>query len=254
MPTEPAYERGWLPPQGVETLRWIFKTLFGILAPIEARGVENLPPVGGSGFIISANHMSYFDAPLVFVQMRPGSQLTAFGADKYRHDWFMSFILRMVGVIWVNRESPTPATIKAAIQVLRDGSMLGVAPEGTRSRVTHALQQGKTGAVYMAVMAGVPIVPTAIMHTDLVSRDLKRLRRSYVKIVFGKPLTFPMPARQERDAKFEAYTEELMCQIAALLSPEYRGVYAGHPRLKELESSNSAGGGVSAAPSLSTGG
>ncbi len=232
--TDPTYERGWLPPIGIEAFRWLLKTIFYIVAPIEAQGVENLPPLGKGGYMVAANHVSYWDAPLIFTQLRPHSQLTAFGADKYRRQLFLGTIVRLVGVVWVNRDAPSPATIKAAVQILRSGSVLGIAPEGTRSQVTHALQPAKTGAAYLAVTAGVPVVPTAVIHTDKVAGDLRRFRRSHVTIRFGKPLTFPAPARQEREAKLEEYTEELMCQIAALLPPEYRGVYAEHTRLTEL--------------------
>ncbi len=230
-PTVPVYEAGWLGFTGLHIFRWLLKTLFDILAPITAHGKENLALPGG--FILAANHISYFDAPLLFIYAPADRRMAAFGTDKYRTNWFFAFILRLVGVIWVNREAPSPATIKASVQVLRNGTVLGVAPEGTRSR-THSLQPGKTGAVYMAVTAGVPIIPVGIVHTDQAGDDLKHLRRSYVSITFGKPLHFPMPARQERDAKLQEYTTEMMCQIAALLPPDYRGVYTDHPRLLQL--------------------
>jgi 1-acyl-sn-glycerol-3-phosphate acyltransferase len=237
-PAEPIHEPGWLSPTGLEIFRWLLKTLFDILAPMKAYGKENFALLGSGGFVIAANHTSYFDAPLMYVHIPPHRKLTAFGADKYRHSGLFSFILRMVGVIWVNRDAPSPATIKAAVQVLRSGTILGVAPEGTRNRDTHALQEGKTGAAYLAVTAGVPVLPVGIAHTAQVTNDLKHLRRSYVSITFGKPLYFPAPARQERDAKLEEYTTELMCQIAALLPEEYRGFYTDHPRLQQLLKEN----------------
>jgi 1-acyl-sn-glycerol-3-phosphate acyltransferase len=242
-PTESIYEPGRLNATGLEQFRWLLKTMFAILAPVQAYGLENMELAGPGGFIVAANHISYWDPPLMFVYIPRGRKMSALGADKYRHHRFFAFILRLVGVIWVNRDTPTPASIKAAVQVLRNGEILGVAPEGTRSRETHALLEGKTGAVYLALTAGVPIVPVAMIHNDHILSDLKHLRRSYAIIKFGKPLRFPTPARQERDAKLEEYTTELMCQIAALLPPEYRGVYANHPRLHQLLSE-----GASAAP------
>jgi 1-acyl-sn-glycerol-3-phosphate acyltransferase len=233
-PKEPVYERGWLNPTGLEIFRGILKLMFDILAPIKAYGKENIALAGPGGFVAAINHISYWDAPLLFVQIPAGRKMAAFGTNKYRNYRFFSFILRLVGVIWVNREAPSAATIKAAVQVLRNGEVLGVAPEGTRSGVTHALQEGKTGAVYLAITAGVPVIPVAVTHTDQILHDLKHLRRSHVSIIFGKPIHFPAPARQERDAKLEEYTTELMCQIAALLPVEYRGVYANHPRLQHL--------------------
>jgi len=234
MSNDSVYERGWLPPQGVEVFRWALKTAYDIFASVEVRGAENLPRPDGGGHILAANHISYFDAPLVFIPLPRGSRLAALGTDKYRTNVFMGSILRMVGVVWVNREAPSPATIKCAVQMLREGKLLGLAPEGTRSQQTHALQKAKTGAAYLAVMANVPVIPTAIAYTDRVSNDLRHLRRSRVSITFGKPLRFPVPDRRARDAKLEEYTDELMCHLAALLPPQYRGVYADHPRLKEL--------------------
>jgi 1-acyl-sn-glycerol-3-phosphate acyltransferase len=234
MVNDRVYERGWLSPQGVEAFRWALKTAYDIFAPAEVRGGENLPPAGSGGYIVATNHISYFDAPLVFIPLPRGTRLTAFGTDKYRSNLFMGGFLRMMGVVWVNREAPTPATIKSAVQLLREGHMLGLAPEGTRSQETHALQKAKTGVAYLAVAADVPVIPAAIANTDRVGDDLRHLRRSRVSITFGKPLRFPVPDRREREAKLQGYTEELMCQIAALLPLSYRGVYADNPRLKEL--------------------
>jgi 1-acyl-sn-glycerol-3-phosphate acyltransferase len=63
--------------------------------------------------------------------------------------------------------------------------------------------------------------------------NLKRLRRTSVVGVFGKPLQLP-PGGRAKAEKLEQYTELIMCRLAALLPPEYRGVYADHPRLREL--------------------
>ena len=219
-----------------------------LLAPIEVHGQENFARVGPGGFIVAANHVSYFDPTLVFVHIPAGRKMIAFGADKYRGHRLFAFVLRLVGVIWVNREAPTPTVIKAALQVLRNGDVLGVAPEGTRSRETHALLEGKTGAVYLAISAGVPIIPIGLADTDKVAPDLKRLRRSRVRVNIGQPLRFPTPARQEREAKLEEYTTELMCHMAALLPAEYRGVYADHPRLHQLLSEGAPAVPITARP------
>lgn len=233
-PTEPIYEPGRLNSAGLEVFRKILKFLFDVLAPVEVNGLENFALAGPGGFILAANHVSYFDPPLVFIHIPPGRNMIAFGADKYRGHRLFAFVLRQVGVIWVNRDTPTPTVIKAAVQVLRNGDVLGVAPEGTRSRETHALLEGKTGAAYLAITAGVPIIPLGLVHTEKIAGSLKRLRRARVQVNIGKPLRFTAPARHEREAKLQEYTTELMCQLAALLPAEYRGVYADHPRLHQL--------------------
>src|SRR5579859_3894637 len=222
---------GWASRRGVERMRGLFRALFTLLTRVEAHGLENIPP---GGLIVSPNHLSSVDQPLVFI-MLPGRKQTVFVADKYRHHPFFRPIVTMVDCIWVNRGATPPSTIKAAVRALQNGSVLGVAPEGTRSP-THALQQGKTGAVYLAYASGVPIVPAALTNTENAVPSALRLRRARLTITFGAPIHFGEPGRRTRPTtqQLEDGTTEVMCQIAAMLPPAYRGVYADHPRLKEL--------------------
>jgi len=222
---------GWASPRGVEMMRGLFRALFTLLTRVEAHGLENIPP---GGLIVSPNHLSSVDPPLVFI-MLPGRKQTVFVADKYRHHPFFRPIVTMVDCIWVNRGATPPSTIKEAVRSLQNGSVLGVAPEGTRSP-THSLQQGKTGAVYLAYAAGVPIVPAALAGPEKAIPSALHLHRARLSITFGKPITFGEPGRRNRPStqQLEDGTTEVMCQIAAMLPPEYRGVYADHPRLKEL--------------------
>ena len=230
MADQPIFVRGRLPPWGRELFRGTLATLFTILTRLEVRGLERLPASGG--FIVSPNHLSYFDAPLMFSLLK-GRKLTAFAADTYRRYVFFRWIVETIDTIWVRRGAIPPSTLKLALRALREGNVLGLAPEGTRSP-THALQTGKTGAAFLAMMTGAPIVPVAITNTEKVGAALKRFRRIRVTITFGEPFTLPEPPRHEREAILEAYTTEIMCRIAALLPEAYRGVYAEHPRLKEL--------------------
>ena len=114
-----------------------------------------------------------------------------------------------------------------------NGGMLGIAPEGTRSR-TGALIQAKTGTAYLADKAGVPVVPAAIYGSESAMRQLFHLHRPAIHIEFGKPFTLEPVSRSNRDADLQRNTDEIMCRIAAMLPQRYWGVYAGHPRLIEL--------------------
>jgi 1-acyl-sn-glycerol-3-phosphate acyltransferase len=227
--SEPVFVRGRLSPRGVDRLRALLRLAFAVFVDVEVRGLERLP---AGGCLMCPNHLSRFDAPLVFSALR-GRAVTAFAADTYRPQPFFRWILENVDVIWVHRGAITPSTLKAAIQVLRAGRLLGVAPEGTRSP-THALQMGKAGAAALALAAGVPVVPLAITNTENLGASIKRLRRIRLTLTFGEPFTLPPPAPGQRAEKLDEYTAEIMCRIAALLPPPYRGVYADHPRLREL--------------------
>ena len=231
MPEKPIFVTGRMTLAGVERLRATFAFLFRLLSRVEAHGLENLVP---GGLVISPNHLSRFDPPLIFI-MVPNRKVTVFNADTYRTNFFFRWVMESVDVIWVKRGAIPPSTIKYAVRALRGGSVLGVAPEGTRSP-THALQQAKTGAVYLAYASGVPLVPVAITNTEKLSDALRHLRRIKITVTFGEPMHFGTgdPHARPDTRQLEEDTTEVMCRIAAMLPPEYRGVYADHPRVREL--------------------
>ena len=130
----------------------------------------------------------------------------------------------MMRSVWVRRGEVDRQALCEALDVLNSGCVLGIAPEGTRSLSTHALQRGKTGAAYLATRTGVPIVPVGIIGTENLHHNMPRLRRTAVRVVVGKP--FHLPEDQARGQELREYTDLIMQRIADLLPEEYRGVYA----------------------------
>ncbi len=232
MPDNPVFVKGRLSPRGVERLQRLFVKLYGLFATVEVHGLEHVPD---GGVVITTNHNSRFDPPLIFMTLPPRRKMTLFNADSYRRNPFFRWVLESVDVIWVNRGATSPATIKAALQALRGGSILGIAPEGMRSP-TGALIEGKTGAAFLALAAGVPIVPCALTGVEKLGTAIRRLRRVKLTVTYGP--AFELPKRDKRSRSdpqaLEDATTEIMCRIAALLPPAYRGFYAEHPRLKAL--------------------
>jgi len=204
--------------------------LFKLLSRVEAVGLENLPSHGGC--IVACNHLSRIDPVLVFA-LGKRRDMTALVADKYKRNPFIRPLIVGVGGIWINREEADIHALREARQFLRNGGMLGIAPEGTRSH-TGALIPAKTGTAYLADKAGVPVVPAAIYGSESAIRQLFHLRRPAIHIEFGKPFTLKPIGRSTRDADLQRNTDEIMCRIAAMLPQRYWGVYAGHARLKEL--------------------
>ena len=139
----------------------------------------------------------------------------------------------MAGIIWLDRSKADFGAFRVAVEALKHGYCIGIAPEGTRS-TTAQLAEGKPGAVLLALKAEVPIVPVGLADTDSLTPNLRRLKRSEVTLHYGKPFTLPPLERGNRDEQMQAHTEEIMCQIAALLPEKHRGFYAGHARVKEL--------------------
>jgi 1-acyl-sn-glycerol-3-phosphate acyltransferase len=126
---------------------------------------------------------------------------------------------------------------------MKENNILVIAPEGTRSRV-GSLIEAKPGVSYLASKLDRPIVPVAIVGTEdkVVFGNLKKLRRSHFTITAGPAFLLPSLPRENRDEALKQYTDEIMCHIAALLPEKYRGVYADHPRLKELLASQQKSG------------
>lgn len=193
----------------------------------EVIGREHIPAEGS--FLVVVNHLSLMDAPVVFMNCpRP---LTGLIADNFRNVPGIGHLVRLTGGLWVARGEVDTNAIKACLRVLRNGGRLALAPEGTRSRVHHLLP-GKTGAAYLADRTGVPIVPMAVTGTEKTSYYFKRLRRTPVRVVVGQPFHLP-PDGHAKGQQLEEYTDQIMCRLAALLPPEYRGAYAEHPLLKQ---------------------
>jgi 1-acyl-sn-glycerol-3-phosphate acyltransferase len=221
----------------VKLLRAIFVLLFRLLAKVEVSGQEHVPDRGGC--LLAVNHLSRIDPPLIYILMKR-QDVTGLAADKYKKYPFFRWIINAVHGIWLNREEADIEALKAARDHLLAGGALGIAPEGTRS-LTGALIQAKTGTAYLADKARVPIVPVAISGTDKAVHELFRLHRPHIQVKFGAPFCLPPVERRSREADLQRNSDEIMCRIAALLPPEYRGVYADHPRLQELLQIDSPG-------------
>lgn len=211
-------------------MRRIFNLLFSLLARREVSGLENLPSHGP--YILAANHLSRLDLPLVY-GLIGDRRIAGWAAEKYERHWFFGALLRIGGGIFIRRGEVDRGALHAAVEWLRAGKVFGMAPEGTRSS-TGALIRAKTGAAYLANETGAPLVPVAITGTERALRTLLRMRRPRVSVRFGEPFFLPPVPEQDRIAGLLCNTDEIMCRIAAMLPPAYRGLYADHPRLKQI--------------------
>jgi len=213
---------------------WLDLRLIALLAIRDIQGLENLPANGP--YIFTLNHLSMFDVPLVF-SIVGDKPVTGWVAEKYYKHILLGPMLKIGGGVFIRRGQVDRTAIADAVAWLNKGNVFGVAPEGTRSD-THALMRGKTGLAFLADEASVPVIPMAVTGTEMVFQHWLRLRRPIISLRIGKPFHLPPLGRDNRSASLRHNTDEVMCHIAALLPPEYWGVYADHPRLAELLSSN----------------
>ncbi len=218
-------------------LHGLMRFLFALLSQVKTEGLENLPERGAA--ILAANHLALVDAPLIFAILRR-SDVTGLVGDTHKKNPFLRPLIETVHGIWINRQQADLQALRAAREFLQQGGMLGIAPEGTRSR-TGALIEAKTGAAYLADKVGVPVIPIAIWGTENTVKKWRQFSRPQLFVRVGEPFCLPPLARADRNAALQHNTDEIMCQIAALLPPQYRGFYANHPRLQELLSGEQNG-------------
>lgn len=204
--------------------------LFRLLTRVQVSGIENVPLKGA--YILASNHFSRIDPALIFVLVER-DDVTALVADKYLRYPLIRPLIEIVGGIWLHREEADFRALREARNFLQAGGMLGIAPEGTRSR-NGRLAKAKTGVTYLADKTQAPVLPVAIYGSESAMRQLFHLRRPQIWIRFGQPFRLPPLERGEREAALQRNTDEIMCRIAAMLPPEYRGAYAQHPRLQEI--------------------
>jgi len=213
-------------------LRFLIRILLKLIAHFEIRGKENVPLTGG--MIIASNHIGILDIIMVYFAI-DRTDLFIPVAEKWEKIGWIRWLGHQLNFLFIDRFNPDLKAMRKMIALMEEGKCLVIAPEGTRSRV-GSLIEGKPGVAYLAARSGFPVVPAAITGTEdkVVLGNIKRFRKSNIILTGGKPFIIPPLPNKDRDAALQKFTDEIMCQIAALLPERYRGVYAEHPRLKQI--------------------
>jgi len=202
-----------------------------LIVDIEIYGIEKMPE---GNFIAAANHLGRLDtAALLCIMDREDIIMPV--AEKYKNHPLFGAIGRSANAIWLNRFDADYSALRQILDRMKLGGMLVIAPEGTRSK-TEALQVGKMGVAFLASKSGYPVMPVAITGTEdrAIVENLKHFRRSKIVVTGGDPFLIDIPKGKGREDAMRDATDEIMCRIGAMLPEKYRGVYAEHPRLKEL--------------------
>lgn len=215
-------------------LRWLIHVVVKMILKVDAVGYENLPEKGG--FVIAVNHLGIVDAPMAYYAL-DNLNLFVLVAEKWEENPFLRWLGKHLNFIFINRFQLDLKSMREIKRRMEDGQTLVIAPEGTRAR-DEKMAQGKPGVAYLASKMGWQIVPVAICGTEdrIFFGNLKRLRRTHIRLTAGKSFTLPPFPKENREETLQKYTDEIMCRIALLLPEKNRGYYAEHPRLKELMS------------------
>ena len=210
-------------------IKAILKPLLKAIYRIRPGGLENVPAKGPA--IIAANHLSFLDSffiPLVVKRRK----VTYLAKADYFKSWKTSWFFNMVGQIPMERGGgeKSKRSLDVALEVLGDGKLLGIYPEGTRSPDGH-LHRGRTGVARLALAAGVPVIPCGLIGTEEVMPKAAKFPtltgRLRVEVRYGKPLDFSRYKGQEKDRMvLRSITDEIMYEIMELSGQEYVDEYA----------------------------
>jgi 1-acyl-sn-glycerol-3-phosphate acyltransferase len=195
----------------------IVRALFKIVMKMEVAGLQNFPPQGA--VILAANHVTNFDVfPMQFALPRP---IFFMGKAELFKNPLLDVFLRNLSGFPVNRGEKDQWAMRHAARVLNYGQVLGMFPEGKRSK-GKGLAVAKTGVARLAIEADCPIVLVAVTGSD---KFFKRFpHRARVRIEFLPPL------RSQPGENPLALTDRLMFTLAQSLPEDMRGVYAEMPR------------------------
>ena len=214
-------------------LRSLLRFIVYLIAKVEVRGYDNVPGTGS--FILATNHIGMLDAAMLYYVISRWDVFIPV-AEKWEQNAFLRWMGKHFNFIFIDRFNPDLKALRKIIALMEAGNILVIAPEGTRSPAGSMIE-GRPGVSYLAAKLNRPIVPVGLVGTEdkTVIDNLKHLRRTQIVVTAGQPFSLPaLPSSKERDAVLKEQTDEIMCRIAALLPEKYRGVYAQHPRLKEL--------------------
>jgi 1-acyl-sn-glycerol-3-phosphate acyltransferase len=214
---------------------WLFKyvllgPLLSLLGRPKIEGLEHVPSSGP--VILASNHLAVMDSFYLPLVVR--RRITFLAKSEYftgtgLKGWFQRWFFTAVGQVPIDRTDAdsAQAALNTAEQVLGQGKLLGMYPEGTRSP-DGRLYKGKTGLARLALDTGVPVIPVAMIGTNVVNPPgTNRLRFGRVTVRFGKPMDFSRFEGMSGNRFIErAVIDEVIYELMELSGQEYVDIYA----------------------------
>ncbi len=187
--------------------------------------LEQLVDVPMKGpYLVVGNHVNSMDGLVMFsyVQPRPLTTLS-------KEENFTNPIKRMISEAWgaipIKRGAVDNTAMSLALDALKEGKMLAILPEGTRSH-SGEMAQGKQGILPLAVKSGAPIVPVAFHGHENFSKNVLSFRKTDFYLEVGQPFRIKATMRDLDRERRQIITDEVMYRVAMLLPEKYRGYYS----------------------------
>jgi len=200
----------------------VISGLLRIICKVDGKQIEKVPAHGP--LILITNHVNFLEIPVIHCRLRPRRVIGLAKAEAWENP-VLRWLFDQWEAIPIRRGESDIGALRQALDALKRGEILGLAPEGTRSGHGR-LQRGHTGIVTIALRSGAPLLPFVFYGGEAFRQNVRRLRRTPFHIVVGEPFTLDAgEERMDRDVR-QRITDEVMYRLAALLPPAYRGRYA----------------------------
>lgn len=195
------------------------RALFSLIGGYRVEGAENMPRAGP--LLVVSNHLHNIDPFVVGAALpRPIAYLAKVELFSVP---VVSQVLRYFWTIPIDRGGADRQAVKTALERLASGRPVAIFPEGTRSH-DHAMKRGQLGVGLLAARSGALVLPIGIAGSE---RPLRLWPRPTKTVRIGRPFRIERPAGRRPD--YQAITDQIMAEVAALAPPAYRGVYAAPP-------------------------
>lgn len=201
----------------------VLRAVFHLICRMNVSELQKLPPRGPA--LLVSNHTTNIEGPAyyVFIQPRPA---TALGKRELWKHWYTRFFMELWDIIPVTRGQVDRRALTDAMRALDRKMIMGIAPEGTRSR-SGVLGSGHPGVALLATRRPVPIYPVVHWGFLDLGRNLRRLRRTTVTFRVGPPFRVrTAESARLSSAVLREITDEMMREMAKLLPERKRGAYA----------------------------
>ena len=214
---------------------WLFKYIFmgpllSLLGRPEVEGLDYVPHSGA--VILASNHLAVADS--FYLPLVVSRRITFLAKSEYFtgtgiKGWFTRWFYTAAGQVPIDRTDADSAqsALTTAERIVGEGKLLGMYPEGTRSP-DGRLYKGKTGLARLALQTGVPVIPVAMIGTDVVNPPGSKMWRfGRVQVKIGKPMDFSRFEGLAGNRFIErAVIDEVMYELMRLSGQEYVDLYA----------------------------
>ena len=193
------------------------KALFILLTRWRVEGKENVPKQGS--LIVVANHLNLIDPPLLGVSV--ARRINFMAKQELFRPSLGAYFVRASGAFPVRRGKLDREAIRRALEVLKNGGVVGMFPEGKRS-LNNQLLPIQPGTAFVAVRSGAPILPIGISGSEQVKGIGFIIHRPRITVTIGRPFSLPYSKDKPLRSQLPELSDMISKRIAELLPSSYQ--------------------------------